>query len=1037
MDTKQTHKAHRVRKSGASAKKPQKKNAEKNNPKAFTMQSSQRADRMSRRKAELDEKKYHVPMADRTPTVPPPLVVAVVGPPRSGKTTLVKSLIRRYTKHTLTEIRGPVTVVTGKHQRLTFMESANDISAMTDLAKVADLVILTIDASFGFEMETFEFLNLLQTHGMPKVMGVLTHLDEFKDNKRLKMVKKNFKHRFWSEVYEGAKLFYLSGVENGRYLDREVLNLSRFVSVMKLRPLAWRSTHPYMLADRIQDLTDPEVLENNPKANRTVALYGYLRGMHMRGGDRVHIPGAGDYRIDQAEQLPDPCPIPDKERKRLDERHKLVYAPMSEINGVMYDKDAVYIDVKKSRHEEKAEAGEGERMLGELQKVGTISDRLAGEQFNLFSGSKPLTADSVRRPAEPDYIKGVDFIPNNSDTDGSDSNSESDSEAASTVGDVDGDGSSSEGGADESDSEIDSADEEDILRRVDALDTNDSDNSDDDTDNDQKVERLAPIHTASKRINLMELVYGQTLEDKDDSAEIVNVNDNAKSLVMDADLDEHKLRKCFITNPGDSEDEQEGGDDEDGAGDFEDLEAGSDDEQQSDNEASGTADESEEDGDEEENEFGLPADKMKKLENKFERLYGSDDEDEEKKDFYQQQKDVLQKYVDDTRLAMDELSSVDYRWAGEYVRVVIEDMPTEFMQGFNPYLPVVVGGISNEEGLSLITLRIKRHRWYPKILKTGDPIVVSVGWRRFQTIPTYFMNDRIKNRMLKYTPEHMHCSAAIYAPFIQPGTGFCAYHLTRQHRFGIAATGTVLENSQAIDVVKKIKLTGYPEKILKHTAYIKRMFNSSLEVAKFEGASLKTVSGIRGQVKKAFGNNGVFRATFEDRIKASDIVFLRAFHTIPIKKFYNPITSLLSVTYMRTVAEIRRSKDMKVPNKKDSHYKPIERVVKRFNPLRIPKSVQAELPFKSKTKHVKTDNGTSRAVVMDKHDKRVADLLGQINLLHKDKTKKQREKTQRQKAEYVKKRKAEEDEADARRKRKRKSFFRLEGRNQKGGSAQD
>ncbi|PIA18870.1 DUF663-domain-containing protein [Coemansia reversa NRRL 1564] len=978
MDTKQTHKAHRVRKSGASAKKPQKKNAEKNNPKAFTMQSSQRADRMSRRKAELDEKKYHVPMADRTPKVPPPLVVAVVGPPRSGKTTLVKSLIRRYTKHTLSEIRGPVTVVTGKHQRLTFMESANDISAMTDLAKVADLVILTIDASFGFEMETFEFLNLLQTHGMPKVMGVLTHLDEFKDNKRLKMVKKNFKHRFWSEVYEGAKLFYLSGVENGRYLDREVLNLSRFVSVMKLRPLAWRSTHPYMLADRIQDLTDPEVLETNPKANRTVALYGYLRGMHMRGGDRVHIPGAGDYRIDQAEQLPDPCPIPDKERKRLDERHKLVYAPMSEINGVMYDKDAVYIDVKKSRHEEKAEAGEGERMLGELQKVGTISDRLAGEQFNLFSGAKPLTADS-----------------------------------------------------------IDSADEEDILRRVDALDTNDSDNSDDDTDDNQNVERLAPIHTASKRINLMELVYGKTLEDKDDSAEIMNVNDNAKSLVVDTDLDEHKLRKCFITNPGDSEDEQGGDDDEDDAGDFEDLEAGSDGEQQSDNEASGTADESEEDGDEEENEFGLPADKMKKLENKFERLYGSDDEDEEKKDFYQQQKDVLQKYVDDTRLAMDELSSIDYRWAGEYVRVVIEDMPTEFMQGFNPYLPVVVGGISNEEGLSLITLRIKRHRWYPKILKTGDPIVVSVGWRRFQTIPTYFMNDRIKNRMLKYTPEHMHCSAAVYAPFIQPGTGFCAYHLTRQHRFGIAATGTVLENSQAIDVVKKIKLTGYPEKILKHTAYIKRMFNSSLEVAKFEGASLKTVSGIRGQVKKAFGNNGVFRATFEDRIKASDIVFLRAFHTIPIKKFYNPITSLLSVTYMRTVAEIRRSKDMKVPNKKDSHYKPIERVVKRFNPLRIPKSVQAELPFKSKTKHVKTDNGASRAVVMDKHDKRVADLLGQINLLHKDKTKKQREKTQRQKAEYVKKRRAEEDEADARRKRKRKSFFRLEGRNQKGGSARD
>lgn len=76
--------------------------------------------------------------------------------------------------------------------------------------------------------ETFEALSALSSHGLPKLIAVLTHLDLVKSPAALKAQKKRLKKRFWTEVYDGAKMFYLSGVMNGRYPDREILNLSRY-----------------------------------------------------------------------------------------------------------------------------------------------------------------------------------------------------------------------------------------------------------------------------------------------------------------------------------------------------------------------------------------------------------------------------------------------------------------------------------------------------------------------------------------------------------------------------------------------------------------------------------------------------------------------------------------------------------------------------------------------------------------------------------------------------------------------------------------
>ncbi|KAJ1940625.1 Glycoside hydrolase 2 (Mannanase, beta-galactosidase), partial [Linderina pennispora] len=454
---------------------------------------------------------------------------------------------------------------------------------------------------------------------------------------------------------------------------------------VKLRPLAWRSTHPYLLADRMQDLTDPELLEGNPKANRTVALYGFLRGTHLKGRDRVHIPGAGDFMLGEVNTLPDPCAIPDKERKRLDERHKLIYAPMSEVNGVMYDNDAVYIDVKKPQHEEKAEEGEGEKMLSELQQVGALSESLKDQSFSLFSGAMPVTAESIRRPAVFNDNGKVD----------SESESEDDDDAEGS------DSESDDGSGDDSD--------DDLLMRVDESESDVSGNSSD--EDSEQTRRAQPLHTGVKRVNLMDLVYGSDNESPK-SADDDEGDDTIKSMAIDDDLDDRQLRRLFITGEdGDDSNSDEDADgtagadgndyDQDATGDFEDLEAGSGDEEDAgDSDSDDSNDEEDEEDDSKEdsdaeseegesNPYGLSDEKMTKLKNKFDKIYDEEEEAGEKKDFYQTQKEQLQKYVDNTRDEMDELADIQYRWAGEYVKVVIDDMPYEFVKGFDPSLPIV------------------------------------------------------------------------------------------------------------------------------------------------------------------------------------------------------------------------------------------------------------------------------------------------------------------------------------------------------------
>ena len=119
MEVEVKHKEHRKRQAGPkSAKKKQKKkegkDEEQKNPKAFTYHSAVKAGKSIRRTLDLKEKRHHIPVMDRTPLEPPPVLVAVAGPPKVGKSTLIAGLVKHFTHQTLSDDKcGPITVVSG------------------------------------------------------------------------------------------------------------------------------------------------------------------------------------------------------------------------------------------------------------------------------------------------------------------------------------------------------------------------------------------------------------------------------------------------------------------------------------------------------------------------------------------------------------------------------------------------------------------------------------------------------------------------------------------------------------------------------------------------------------------------------------------------------------------------------------------------------------------------------------------------------------------------------------------------------------
>ena len=911
----------------------------------------------------------------------PPLIIMIQGGHSSGKTTLIKSLVKYYTNQNITSFKGSITVRNSKNQRLTFIECPNDISSLDDCSKIVDVAILLIDARVGFEMETFEFISLLKNHGFTQIVGVITHMDDFRQNKSLSKYKKQIKKRFIKDATDKSKLFYLFGIKNNLYIKLQLHTMARYLKVIKPNQPGFRINHPYLFCDRYDINFSKIIKKENEEKNEEdviVSLFGYVRGNHLNKNSLIYINGLGEFNIDFAEKIEDPCPIEmvsknGKVKRTLKKKDKNLYAPYSNINMLEYDRKSGYINIpeklitftKGLKENDNLANDEGVQMVRKLQDMyGNIEQNYDDEknQIELIEG---INMDSKK---------------NENRINKDDNNNNEENEEI------------------EEDEEMEENEEKEEKEES----INNNQNKYEINIYKEKNERNFKKGSEKMVIEengdtlLMQEIYGNIENENEENGLNGNIlfdsyktEDNSE----DYDLD-YLIKNCkqkFVT------------------GGYLDMEEND-------------ADDMNEN---EENEK-----KQIEVKNISSELTPEQKKEEEEKKL---------------KLFLDDSSTYGIFKLGTYIRIDLKKVKRKYANHFDPNKPIILSTLSHQESekqMSFIKIRFNKHLWFPKILKTNDPVILSIGWRKFQTTMAYCVEDKNHRlRLIKYTPKFTNCIAICYGPQVPINVAVVVMQNdlgdTTDDNFRISGTGDVIEVNQSFDIVKKLKLIGDPEEVYKKTANIKNMFNSNLEVARYIGAKIQTVSGIRGIIKKQLNTKpeGRFRATFEDKILKSDVVFLKTWAPVELNRFYNPIIEYgdKKQKMLRTMSQLRKDYGIKLEQKPDSEYKDIEREERVFPNLVISKNLEKNLPFKKKNKNIndiKEENYHLKKLglpykkqiksYMTTNEKNIYSLMQRLQTLQNIKEKKLKKATENYK---LKEKKEEEKKEMLQKKRRREKMF--------------
>lgn len=228
--------------------------------------------------------------------------------------------------------------------------------------------------------------------------------------------------------------------------------------------------------------------------------------------------------------------------------------------------------------------------------------------------------------------------------------------------------------------------------------------------------------------------------------------------------------------------------------------------------------------------------------------------------------------------------------AGTRIVLRIANVPRAAYASYNPLLPFVVFGLlKHEHKYSVMHFTVQRNTEYDGMVRSKDPLVVQLGFRRFLINPI-FSQHTVRNggkgsnnvhkfeRFLRHGINHTIATAYLPITFgnvpavllrvpssestINPSA---AWNDPSVHLVG---TGSLLSSDPTRITAKRIILTGHPFKVHKKTATIRYMFFNQPDIEYYKPVQLRTKSGRTGYIKESLGTHGYFKVSLLDLCSA-------------------------------------------------------------------------------------------------------------------------------------------------------------------------